>query len=77
MEYWWGEQIKDEVCGECGTYDRREMHTELCWGKLQLRDCLADLGVDERKMTMMMMMMMMMMMTTTTTTTMMIIIIIK
>ena len=46
MEYRWGEQIKDEVCGECGTYDRREMHTELCWGKLRLRVCLADLGAD-------------------------------
>jgi hypothetical protein len=51
MEYWWGKQIKDEECGEYGTNDRREIHTELCWGKLQLRDCLTDLGVDGRKMT--------------------------
>jgi hypothetical protein len=44
------------VCGECGKYGRREMHADLCWGTLQLRDCLADLGVDGRKMTTMMIM---------------------
>jgi len=43
--------MRDEVCSECGTYGRRETHAELCWGKLRLRESLADLGVDGRKIT--------------------------
>jgi len=43
----YGDQFKDfELRGECGTHFGKEMHTELCFGNLKLRDHSWDLSVD-------------------------------
>jgi hypothetical protein len=41
------DQFKDfELGRECGTHFGKEMHTELCFGYLKLRDHSGDLSVD-------------------------------
>jgi hypothetical protein len=43
----YSEQFKDfELRRECGTHFRKEMHTEICFGNLKLRDYSGDLNID-------------------------------
>ena len=44
--HFWGDQIKKEMGGACGTYGGDEVHVGFCWGNLKDIEHLEDLDVD-------------------------------
>jgi len=45
-KYYLGDQMKNEMGGECNTYGGGKVYTGFWWGNLKERDHLEDLGVD-------------------------------